>query len=76
MVSGQRNACHDSSDHRHFYLQSKQYQLEVPALKNCKLCRYSRLCNDLPGVCVWIPYVAVAVVFVAMAYLFITQEMM
>jgi len=45
-------------------------------LKNCKLCRFSKLCNDLPGVCVLIPYVAVAVVAIAMGYLFITQELM
>jgi hypothetical protein len=50
--------------------------MEVPEMRNCKLCRYSRICNDLPGVCIWIPYVAVAVIFIAMAYLFITQEMM
>ena len=45
-------------------------------VKNCKLCKYSKLCNDLPGVCVLIPYVAVAVVAVAMGYLFITQELL
>jgi hypothetical protein len=50
--------------------------MEVPRMKNCKMCRYSKLCNDLPGVCVLIPYVAVLVVAVAMAYLFITQELM
>jgi hypothetical protein len=45
-------------------------------VKNCKLCKFSKLCNDLPGVCVLIPYVAVAVVAVAIAYLFITQELL
>ncbi|MCU0836560.1 MAG: hypothetical protein MUC77_19330 [Chromatiaceae bacterium] len=45
-------------------------------MKNCKLCKFSKLCNDLPGVCVLIPYVAVAVVAVAIAYLFITQELL
>lgn len=50
--------------------------MEVPTVKNCKMCRFSRLCNDLPGICVLIPYVAVIVVAVAMAYLFITQELM
>ena len=45
-------------------------------VKNCKLCKYSKLCNDLPGVCVLIPYLAVAVVAVAMGYLFITQELL
>lgn len=45
-------------------------------MKNCKLCRYSKLCNDLPGICVLIPYVAIVVVAVSMGYLFITQELM
>ena len=45
-------------------------------MKNCKMCGFSRLCNDLPGICVLIPYVAVVVVAVSMAYLFITQELM
>jgi hypothetical protein len=45
-------------------------------MKNCKLCKYSKVCNDLPGICILIPYVAVAVVAVAMGYLFITQEML
>jgi hypothetical protein len=50
--------------------------MEVAKLKNCKLCKYSSVCNDLPGVCVLIPYVAVAVVAIAMTYLFITQELL
>jgi hypothetical protein len=45
-------------------------------VKNCKLCWHSKLCNDLPGVCVLIPYIAVVVLAVAMAYLFITQEIL
>ena len=45
-------------------------------MKNCKLCRYSKICNDLPGICVLIPYVAIVVVAVSMGYLFITQELM
>jgi hypothetical protein len=51
-------------------------ETEVLSVKNCKLCSYSKLCNDLPGVCMLIPYVAVAVVTVAIGYLFITQELM
>ena len=43
-------------------------------MRNCKLCRYSNICNDLPGVCILIP--SVAVVAIAMAYLFVTQELM
>jgi hypothetical protein len=48
----------------------------VSRLKNCKLCHYSKICNDLPGVCVLIPYLAVVVVVAAMGYLFVTQELM
>lgn len=49
---------------------------EGQTMKNCKLCKYSKVCNDLPGICVLIPYVAVAVVAVALGYLFVTQEML
>jgi hypothetical protein len=45
-------------------------------VKNCKLCLHSKLCNDLPGVCVLIPYITVVVLAVAMAYLFITQQIL
>lgn len=44
-------------------------------MRRCKLCRYSRICNDLPGICILLPYVAIAVVTVALGYLFITQEL-
>jgi hypothetical protein len=50
--------------------------MEVSGVKNCKLCKYSRLCNDLPWVCLLIPHVAVLVVAIAMGYLFVTQELM
>ena len=43
-------------------------------MKNCKLCLHSKLCNDLPGVCLLSPYITVVVLAVAVAYLFITQE--
>lgn len=43
-------------------------------MKNCKLCGFSRLCNDLPGICIVIPYMTIAVVVVAVSYLFFTQE--
>jgi len=49
---------------------------EVASVKNCKLCRYSKVCNDLPGICILIPYVAIAVVAIAVAYLFVTQELL
>ncbi|WP_170286785.1 hypothetical protein [Thermochromatium tepidum] len=44
-------------------------------MKSCKLCKYSQICNDLPGICILLPYVAIAVVTVALAYLFVTQEL-
>ncbi|WP_177417908.1 hypothetical protein [endosymbiont of Lamellibrachia barhami] len=45
-------------------------------LKNCKLCRYSKICNDLPGICIVAQYVAVAVLIGALGFLFITQELL
>jgi hypothetical protein len=45
-------------------------------VKNCKLCNLSRVCNDLPGVCILIPYATVAVVAVTIGYLFVTQELL
>jgi hypothetical protein len=45
-------------------------------VKNCKLCKYSKVCNDLPGICILIPYLAVGVVAIALGYLFITQELL
>ena len=49
---------------------------EVPTVKNCKLCKYSKVCNDLPGICILVPYLAVAVVAIALGYLFVTQELL
>jgi hypothetical protein len=49
---------------------------KVITMKNCTLCRYSKVCNDLPGVCVLLPYLAVAVVAGALGYLFVTQELL
>ncbi|WP_166270549.1 hypothetical protein [Caldichromatium japonicum] len=45
-------------------------------MKGCKLCRYSRVCNDLPGICILIPYVTIAIVVIAVGYLFVTQELL
>lgn len=45
-------------------------------MKNCKLCRYSKVCNDLPGICIWIPYLAIALLVLALGYLFVTQEVL
>jgi hypothetical protein len=45
-------------------------------VKNCKICQLSRVCNDLPGVCILIPYLTIAVVTVSVGYLFITQEIL
>jgi hypothetical protein len=66
--SQQRCAHHDGvrSHHNH----------EVTTVKNCKLCKYSKVCNDLPGICILIPYLAIAVVALALGYLFITQELL
>ncbi len=44
-------------------------------MKNCKLCKYSTVCNDLPAICILLPYLAIAVVVVSLIYLFITQEL-
>ncbi len=45
-------------------------------MKNCKLCRYSKVCNDLPGICLLLQYAAVGIVISALIYLFITQELL
>ena len=45
-------------------------------MKNCKLCGFSRVCNDLPGICILLQYAAVAVLVAALAYLFVTQELL
>jgi hypothetical protein len=45
-------------------------------VKNCTLCKFSKVCNDLPGICIIIPYVAIAVVVLAVGYLFVTQEIL
>ena len=42
-------------------------------MKNCKRCRYHRVCNDLPGFCVLVPYLSIAVVLIAVSYLFFSQ---
>ncbi|EGW54459.1 hypothetical protein [endosymbiont of Ridgeia piscesae] len=45
-------------------------------MKNCKLCRFSSVCNDLPGICILFQYAAVAILVGALAFLFITQEIL
>jgi hypothetical protein len=45
-------------------------------MKNCNLCKLSKVCNDLPGFCLLIPYATIAVVVVSVGYLFVTQEML
>ncbi len=45
-------------------------------MKNCKLCRYSKVCNDLPGICLLLQYAAIGIVISALIYLFITQELL
>ena len=50
-------------------------QTDGQGMKSCKLCKYSRICNDLPGICILLPYLAIAVVVVSLGYLFVTQEL-
>jgi hypothetical protein len=45
-------------------------------MRGCKLCRYSSVCNGLPGVCISLIYVTIAVVVLALVYLFVTQELL
>jgi len=45
-------------------------------LKNCKLCGFSKVCNDLPGICIVMQFTAVALVVGALVYLFISQEIL
>ncbi|MEN8166309.1 MAG: hypothetical protein ABFR65_02390 [Pseudomonadota bacterium] len=45
-------------------------------MKNCKLCRFSKVCNDLPGICIVLQYAAVAVLVGALGFLFFTQEVL
>lgn len=45
-------------------------------MKNCKICKYNALCNDLPGVCLLFPYIAIAVLSLSLGYLFVTQELL
>jgi hypothetical protein len=45
-------------------------------MKNCKICRLSKVCNDLPGICILFQYLAVVVVIVSIGFLFVTQEIL
>ncbi len=45
-------------------------------MKNCKLCRYSKVCNDLPVICLLLQYAAIAIVVITLGYLFVTQELL
>jgi hypothetical protein len=45
-------------------------------VRNCKLCGFSRFCNDLPGICIFLQMVAVVAVVGILTYLFVTQEML
>lgn len=49
---------------------------EGPTMRDCKLCRYSTVCNDLPGVCILGIYAVIIVVVGALGYLFVTQELL
>ncbi|MCG7875252.1 MAG: hypothetical protein JAY75_23380 [Candidatus Thiodiazotropha taylori] len=45
-------------------------------MKNCKICRFSKVCNDLPGICILFQYLTVVVVIVSIGILFVTQEIL
>ena len=45
-------------------------------MKNCKLCGFSKFCNDLPGICISLQMVAVLAVVGVITYLFVTQEVL
>jgi hypothetical protein len=45
-------------------------------MKNCKLCKFSQVCNDLPGICILIQYLAVGVLIASLGYLFFSQELL
>jgi len=45
-------------------------------MKNCKLCRFSKFCNDLPGICIVLQYAAVLVLVGSLGFLFFTQEVL
>lgn len=45
-------------------------------MKNCTLCRFSKVCNSLPGVCILLQYLAIALLVGLLGYLVITQELM
>jgi hypothetical protein len=45
-------------------------------MKNCKLCRFSKVCNDLPGICIILQYAAVVLLVGALGFLFFTQEVL
>ncbi len=44
-------------------------------MRNCKLCRYSKVCNSLPGICILMQYLALAVLIGTLGYLFVTQQL-
>lgn len=45
-------------------------------LRNCKLCRFSKVCNSLPGICIILQYASIAVLLSVLGYLFVTQELL
>jgi hypothetical protein len=49
---------------------------EETDVKNCKLCGFSKFCNDLPGVCISLQMIAVLTVVGVITYLFVTQEVL
>ena len=41
-------------------------------MKNCKLCGFSKVCNDIPGWCLILQYAAIAGVIAGVTYLLAT----
>ncbi|MEW8505198.1 MAG: hypothetical protein AB2598_00710 [Candidatus Thiodiazotropha sp.] len=45
-------------------------------MKKCNFCRYRKVCNDLPGICILFQYLVVVVVVASLGFLFVTQEIL
>ncbi len=43
-------------------------------MRNCTLCRFSTVCNGLPGICIIMQFVAILVLLGVLGYLLFTQE--
>ena len=48
--------------------------MEYATLRNCKLCRLSKVCNSLQGICILMQYATLPVLIGTLGYLFFTQQ--